>query len=57
MTRNFSAAFAFTSQKINELKQILNIKMMMMRINSDIDKKMLVEKLTYDLINQIVINC
>ena len=53
---NFNIAFAFTSQKINKLKQILNIKMMMMRINNDVDKKMFIKKLTRNLINQITIN-
>ena len=52
MTHSFNAyAFMFASQKINKLKQMLNFKMMMIRINSDIDKKIFIEKLTYDLIN------
>ena len=54
---NFNAAFTSTSQKMNELKQTLNVKTMMMRINSDINKKMLIEKLTRDLMNQITVNC
>ena len=57
MTRNFNIAFAFTSQKMNELKQTLNIKTTTMRINSDVDKKMLVKKSTHDLMNQIAVNC
>ena len=56
MTRNFNATFPSASQKMNELKQILNIKMTTMRINNDADKKMFVKKLTHDLINQITIN-
>ena len=56
MTHNFNATFVFTSQKMNKLKQILNIKMMMMRINSDVDKKMFIKKSTYDLMNQITVN-
>ena len=56
ITRNFNAAFAFTSQKINKSKEILNVKMMTMRINSDVNKKMFVKKLTHDLMNQITIN-
>ena len=36
---NFNIAFAFTLQKINKSKQTLNVKMTMMRINSDADKK------------------
>ena len=51
MTRNFNAAFAFASQKINESKQILNVKTTTMRINSEINKKMLAEKPTCDLMN------
>ena len=57
MARNFNAAFASTSQKMNESKQILNIKTMTMRINNDVNKKMFVKKSTCDLINQITINC
>ena len=49
--RNFNAASAFALQKINELKQTLNIKITTMRINSDADKKMFAEKPTHDLIN------
>ena len=51
MMRNFNATSASTSQKTNESKQILNVKMMTIRINSDVDKKMFVKKLTYDLMN------
>ena len=57
MMHNFNAAFAFASQKKNESKQILNIKMMRMRINSDANKKMFVKKSTHDLMNQITVNC
>ena len=57
MAHNFNTASVSTSQKINKLKQTLNIKMMTMRINSDVDKKMFVEKPTCDLMNQITINC
>ena len=57
MMHNFNVTFAFASQKMNKLKQTLNIKMMTMRINSDADKKIFVEKLTHDLMNQITINC
>ena len=51
MVRNFNTAFMFASQKINKLKQMLNVKMMTMRINSDVDKKIFFEKLTRDLMN------
>ena len=57
MTRNSNAASAFTSQKMNESKQILNVKITTMRINSDADKKIFVEKPTRDLMNQIAVNC
>ena len=49
--RNFNIIFVFTSQKMNKLKQMLNIKMMMMRINNDVDKNMFVKKSTHDFIN------
>ena len=52
---NFNVAFAFASQKTNKLKQMLNIKMMMMRINSDVDKKIFIKKSTQNLINQIAV--
>ena len=42
---------------MNELKQTLNVKTTTIRINSDADKKMLVEKLTRDLMNWITVNC
>ena len=51
MTRNFKIAFAFASQKMNKLKQTLNIKTTTVRIDSDVDKKMFVEELTHDLMN------
>ena len=54
---NFNTAFAFASQKMNKLKQILNVKIIMMRIDSDVDKKMFVKKSTYDLMNWIAVNC
>ena len=57
MAHNFKTTSAFASQKTNELKQTLNIKMTTIRINSDVDKKMLAEKSTRDLMNQIIINC
>ena len=50
MTRNFNTAFASASQKINKSKQS-NAKMTTMRINSDVDKKLFIEKSTRDLIN------
>ena len=51
MARDFNTAFASTLQKINKLKQMLNAKMTTIRINSDVDKKMFVEKSTRDLMN------
>ena len=51
MTYNFNVAFACGSQKIVKLKQTLNVKTTTIRINSDADKKMFVEKSTYNLIN------
>ena len=51
MTRNSNAASASASQKTNELRQTLNIKMTTMRINSDVDKKLFIEKSTCDLMN------
>ena len=54
--RNFNAAFASASEKMNKSKYTLNAKMMTMRINSDADKKMFAEKSTRDLMNQIAVN-
>ena len=57
-TRDFNAhASTFTSQKTNKLKQMLNIKMMMIYINSDVDEKIFIKKLTHDFINRITVNC
>ena len=57
MARNSNAASAPASQKMDELRQTLNVKMMTMRINSDVNKKIFISKLTRDLMNQITINC
>ena len=57
MTHNCNAASASASQKMNKLKQTLNVKIMTIRINSDADKKILAEKSTRDLMNQIAVNC
>ena len=52
VTHDFNAyALTFTSQKTNKLKQMLNIKMMTIRINSDIDKKIFVKKPTHNVMN------
>ena len=57
IARNFNATSAPASQKTDESKQTLNAKMTTMRIKSDADKKMFVEKPTRDLMNQITVNC
>ena len=57
MTHNFNATFTSASQKMNKSKQILNTKMMTMRINSDVDKKMFIKKSIHDLMNRIAVNC
>ena len=54
---NLNTASAPASQKMNELRQTLNVKTMTMRINSDVDKKMFIKKSTHNLINQIAVNC
>ena len=56
-TRNPNAASSPASQKMDEPRQTLNAKMMTVRIDSDVDKKMFVEKSTRDLMNRIAVNC
>ena len=57
-THNFNAHMPMiASQKTNELKQMLNVKTTTICIKSDVDKKMIIKKLTHDFINQIKVNC
>ena len=55
--RSFKAASAPASQKADEPRQALNARTTTIRISSDVDKKMLAEEPTRDLMNRVVVNC